>query len=260
MTGRRVPGRAPVRTRARLVPDEDIRPGAVIGGWRVIRERRYQSTRGVQLACATCGHERVSRRQVLAALAVRRCPHPAPAPWSAERYPGQARVLDWLREHAPGRPARAAEIGAALGLTADSVRVSLRALADAGLAVLLSRQAGLWALPGVTAETSVSWAAARITAFLAADGGGIFSEVQAAAGLPPGHLSRCLAHLIAKGEVVRLEDTRGGFYLLPGQEPGQVIAWAGEECASAGRVSDRSRLRQRRTCGTAYPRRLFTGG
>lgn len=242
------------------------RAGLVIGR----TEAKPAGTRAAECECS-CGTVRVVRLDRLFSGESKSCGHlrgrpgkPPPGRRREPELPGMPRrIAAWAAGHAPGRLFSAAEVAAGLGITPGAAQPGLSRAVAAGL--ITRHWPGAFSLPGAGPFTPPSLGdAPRILAFIASDGGATWAELRAALGLKEaGVLSRQLERLAAAGRIVWQEEPLGRprrFYLLPGQEPGQVIAWAGEECASAGRVSDRSRLRQRRTCGTAYPRRLFTGG
>lgn len=128
----------------------------------------------------------------------------------------------WVTENAAGRLFGVSEITAAFGVSPAASHGYLRELiADGRIARL--RQ-GAYALPGVGLPADqVPWTA-RIIAFLAADGGGTAGEIVHATGIDFANLSGYLTALLRNGRVTRVGASHRGFYLLPGQEPGQIIS------------------------------------
>jgi hypothetical protein len=209
-------GRQPARPAPPRIPVAGVRPGAVIGGWKVLRDGLTVKGghRGVRVACTQCGRGRITPRQVLADGRVRDCKH---RPKRADL------VLEWITANAPDRAVTRAEVAAgAEGLTATAAGYYLSLLTLDGW--LARPWPGQYALPGVEVPPPPDVPArARVTAFLAADDGGTFAEIRRATGIDSQNLAGMLATLARHGRVVRQDDTaRGGFYLLPGQEPGEV--------------------------------------
>lgn len=199
------------------IPVAEVRPGVVVGGWKVLRDGLAVKggLRGVRVACTECGRGRLTPRQVLADGHVRGCKH---RPKRADL------VFAWITANAPDRAVTRAEVAAGTGeLTATAAGCYLSLLTLDGW--LARPWPALYALPGVEVPPPPDVPArARITAFLAADGGGTFAEVRRGTGIDNQALSGLLATLTRRGAVVRQDDTRGGFYLLPGQEPGEIRA------------------------------------
>lgn len=206
------------------VPDAEIRPGLVISGWEITATGLTRTGEHViKVTCTTCGHKRTPRRAVFAARLMRPCPHAPEDPRRSKPTPGQLAVLAWMREHAPGRAVSVTAIAAGTGHTKPAVTGYLRALTCRGTVISLAP--GSYALPGVTAASPAADPGPdRIRAFLAADGGGTFSEILDATGLTSSEAASYLETLTRRGQITRTKDTgRWFFYLLTGQEPGQSV-------------------------------------
>lgn len=255
-------------------PARPVRAEATFGQWTVRRaglvisrtEAKPAGIRAAECECS-CGTVRVVRVDRLFSGESKSCGHgrgrrgkPRPAPPSPEPTMPR-RIAGWAAGQAAGRLFSAAEVAAGLGLETAVAQSHLSRAVASGLVVRW--WPGAFSLPGAgpfTRPAAVAADEARILGFIASDGGATWAELRDALGLPAGALSPQLERLADAGRVVwELEPTgrTRRFYLLPGQQPGEIIT--GEPCASAGRVSDRTRLQQRRTCGPAYPR-PFTGG
>lgn len=135
-------------------------------------------------------------------------------------------VLAWITQNAPGRLVGAPEIAAALGVSRETARMRLYYLYDTGQ--LARPWPGAFGLPsaGPFEKPADAWAdrTGRICAFLAADGGGTWADIRAGTSIPEAQIAGYLADLLRDGQIERLPDgPRRYFYLLPGQEPGQVI-------------------------------------
>lgn len=224
------PPKPPQRRRTVTIPDEEIRPGRIIGRFRVLRVGgTARNAIGVTLECLTCGRVKRTPRAVVAAARHRACSHkPAPArEWSPKNYPGQAAALAWITENRRDRTVTSPELAAGLDRTRSSAAQLLRALAGAGK--VAEPYPGCYALPGVTAEPPEVTGRHAVAAFIAADGGACFAEILAGTGIAKANLTGYLATLTRHGTVIKVDDpaTRSGFYLLPGQQPGEVLELTG---------------------------------
>jgi hypothetical protein len=207
----------------------EIREGTVIGGWEIVRTGLRRNDHPlVRLRCTECGAHRTSRASTVRTGGVYPCRHSQqdgrrgsrPARPPLER-PGPARVYAWVTAKAPDRTFTAAEAAAGLGVTRAAIGNHLTALVRSG--DLAMPRFAVYGLPGVTAEPLDQADRDKITVFLAADGGGAFPEIRAATGYSSSRLGYLLARMAQDGKVVRLDDGPGGFWLLPGQEPGQIL-------------------------------------
>lgn len=216
------PGSRRQHTRTRVpLPVSEIEPGKQIGDWEVTDTGLTLHGRHVvKLKCLTCGRKRATPRGVVTGGRMKPCSH-APR----KRRPptqGQAQVLRWMQEHAPGRAVSVTEVAAATGLLKSSVGLWLKWLGAAG--AITQPIPGSWALPGVTVTSPAPDPGPdQIRAFLAADGGATFGEILAATGMTVSAAYTHLATLARRGQVTHLQDTGGRFYLLPGQEPGEIV-------------------------------------
>jgi len=142
-------------------------------------------------------------------------------------------VTGWAAGHAPDRPFTTDELAAALDLRPGTAQSYLSRMVTAGLLARCWR--GVFALPGAGPFTRPAPAAARILAFIAADGGATSGEIHRCTGIPQDTISPQLVQLRKDGRVVRLagQGERAGFYVLPGQQPGEIRPWPGPGPATA---------------------------
>lgn len=220
---------------APAVPLSQIRPGVTIGQWTVRRDDRISHGRqAVEIACVTCGRTRISIRLTFAAGHVRSCAHGEknPRTWAT---PARDATLAWITAHTAGHPVTAADVAKGLGITREiAVMRILTLVSDGRLARYWS---GAYAPPGAGPYERPAPATGTdpILRFLAADGGGTRAEIRAATGLDASLLTSRLAALAGRGEIIRLDGgPRAAFYVLPGQQPGEVLdpssAPAGAAC------------------------------
>lgn len=204
------------------VPASEITPGKQIGDWEITGTGLTTLGRQVvRIKCVTCGHLRTPLRGVVAGGRIRPCTHPGKKR-RRPPSPGQVQVLAWIREHAPGRAVSAGEVAEATGLAKPAVTGYLRGLTAAG--DLTHQLPGTWALTGVTVTgPAPDPGPDKIRAFLAAEGGGMFGEILAGTGLTHTAAVSHLGTLGRRGQITRLQDCGGWFYLLTGQEPGQRV-------------------------------------
>ena len=113
------------------------------------------------------------------------------------------------------------DLAAALGISRKSAQRLLSGLAAADR--ITRPWHGAYALPGADPTAPDTARREKIILFLAADGGGIFAEIQRATGIASGALTGFLATMTRSGDIIRVEDRTGYFYLLPGQEPGERV-------------------------------------
>ena len=218
---RRPPRPAPPR-----IPVSQIHAGLEIGDWRVLRDDLTRAgVTWLLIACTTCRHQRRTPRTMLAAGRGRPCKHDypedTPAAAAARAKPGQDRALRWMSENRPDGHVQAADLAAGLGISRDSAQRLLKGLADAGR--ITRPWHGAYALPGADIAVPDDARREKIILFLAADGGGIFAEIQRATGIGAGALTGFLATMTRCGDIIRVEDRARWFYLLPGQEPGERV-------------------------------------
>jgi biotin operon repressor len=212
----------------------EIREGAVITGWEVIRTGLRQSGQpAARCRCPECQAQRVIRTSTLRGGGTRPCRHRKPGR-AARRglvrpplgRPGPSRIHAWATQHAAGRTFTTAEAASALDMSRPAAAQHIGDLIEAGH--LVTVRYACYALPGAGPFPPADQAdREKITLFLAADGGGAFAEIRAATGYSSSQLTALLTKMADDRQVIRLDEGRGGFYLLPGQEPGQVLDMPG---------------------------------
>ena len=129
--------------------------------------------------------------------------------------------MRWMSENRPDGYVQADDLAAGLGISRDSAQRLLKGLADADR--ITRPWHGAYALPGADITAPADARREKIILFLAADGGGVFAEIQRATGIGVGALTGFLATMTRCGDIIRVEDRAGYFYLLPGQEPGERV-------------------------------------
>ena len=221
---RPAPPTRPARPAPPRIPVGQIHAGLEIGGWKVLRDDLSRS--GVTcllIACTTCQHQRQTRRTALAAGQIRPCKHdyPEPAAPAASATPSQDRAHQWITANAPDGVVYSTDLAAGLGISRKSAQRLLSGLAVAGR--ITRPWHGAYALPGADPTAPDTTRREKIILFLAADGGGIFTEIQRATGIASGALTGFLVTMTRCGDIIRVEDRTGYFYLLPGQEPGERV-------------------------------------
>ena len=142
--------------------------------------------------------------------------------------PGNAhqQIAAWAAGHAADRLFGGAEVAAAFGMTAPNAQSVLAGAVAAGLVRRWWRNAYSLPAAGPFTRGEDRPAKDKIVAFVAADGGAAFWEIRDGIPLDGGVLAAHLTGLVRGGRLIRLPQPgmRGGFYVLPGQEPGEVLA------------------------------------
>lgn len=130
--------------------------------------------------------------------------------------------MAWAAEHAPDRLIHSDDVAVAFGISSRHATTHLARMAAAGM--LKRWWTGAYSLPGAGPFTHPDAAGDdRIVAFIAKDGGATWGEIMNGTGLDRDTVTTRLPPLLRSGRLVRKNDARGAFYLLPDQEPGQVV-------------------------------------
>lgn len=163
---------------------------------------------------------------------------PKPGTWAG-------RIAGWAAREAPDRPFTTAEVAAGLDLLEGTAQAYLSRMVSAGLLARCWR--GAFAVPDAGPFTAPDPAADLILAFIAADGGATWRQLRDRTAVEADTISPQLLKLRAAGRVVRLDwpGERAGFYVLPGQQPGEIRPWPDPgpgDIALTGRTDAQDRI------------------